>query len=92
MANVECRMTNDNARRKAVWGARARLAAVLLAVLVMPSCSDAIRTGQTPAYLVLTTLTVVHTWEGKSTKVWVIDASYHLFGCMIAAMILVSWQ
>ena len=40
----------------------------------------------------ITTLTVVHTWEGKSTKVWVIDASYHLFGCMIAAMILVSWQ
>ncbi len=39
----------------------------------------------------ITTLTVVHTWEGKSTKVWLIDASYHLIGCLIAAAILVSW-
>jgi Protein of unknown function (DUF1761) len=40
----------------------------------------------------ITTLTVVHVWEGKSTKVWMIDASYHLIGCMIAAAILVSWR
>jgi hypothetical protein len=40
----------------------------------------------------ITTLTVVHVWEGKSTKVWMIDASYHLIGCMIAAAILVSWH
>ncbi len=40
----------------------------------------------------ITTLTIVHVWEGKSTKVWMIDASYHLIGCMIAAAILVSWQ
>lgn len=39
----------------------------------------------------ITTLTVVHVWEQKSTKVWLIDASYHLFGCMVAAAILVSW-
>lgn len=39
----------------------------------------------------ITTLTIVHVWEGKSTKVWMIDASYHLLGCMIAAAILVSW-
>ena len=39
----------------------------------------------------ITTLTVVHVWEGKSTTVWVIDASYHLVGCLIAAAILVSW-
>jgi hypothetical protein len=57
MADLECRMPNDDARRKAVWGARVRLAAALLAALVLPSCSDAIRTGQSPAYLVLTTLT-----------------------------------
>jgi hypothetical protein len=40
----------------------------------------------------ITTLTVIHVWEGKSTKVWMIDASYHLIGCMIAAMILVCWK
>jgi len=40
----------------------------------------------------LTTLTIVHTWEKKSTKVWMIDASYHLLGCLIAAAILVSWR
>ena len=40
----------------------------------------------------ITTLTVVHVWEMKSTKVWIIDASYHLIGCLIAAAILVSWR
>jgi Protein of unknown function (DUF1761) len=39
----------------------------------------------------ITTLTIVHVWEGKSTKVWMIDASYHLLGCLSAAAILVSW-
>jgi biotin transporter BioY len=39
----------------------------------------------------ITTLTIVHVWEKKSTKVWMIDASYHLIGCMMAAAILVSW-
>jgi len=39
----------------------------------------------------ITTLTIVHVWEKKSTKVWIIDASYHLLGCMIASAILVSW-
>ncbi len=40
----------------------------------------------------ITTLTIVHVWERKSTKVWMIDASYHLIGCLIAAAILVSWR
>jgi Na+/phosphate symporter len=40
----------------------------------------------------ITTLTIVHVWEKKSTKVWMIDVSYHLIGCMIAAAILVSWR
>ena len=40
----------------------------------------------------ITTLTIVHVWEKKSTKVWLIDATYHLFGCMLAAAILVSWK
>jgi hypothetical protein len=40
----------------------------------------------------ITTLTIIHVWEKKSTKVWMIDASYHLIGCMIAAAILVSWH
>src|SRR5947208_158740 len=57
MANLENRMPNVDARRKAVWGARVGLAAVLLAALLLASCSDAIRTGDSPAYLVLTSLT-----------------------------------
>jgi hypothetical protein len=40
----------------------------------------------------VTTLTIVHVWEQKSTKVWMIDASFHLIGCLIAAAILVSWH
>lgn len=40
----------------------------------------------------VTTLTIVHVWEKKSTKVWMIDASYHLVGCMVVAAILVSWR
>jgi hypothetical protein len=40
----------------------------------------------------ITTLTIVHVWERKSTKVWMIDASYHLAGCLTAAAILVSWR
>lgn len=40
----------------------------------------------------ITTLTIVHVWEGKSTTVWMIDATYHLIGCLIAAAILVSWR
>jgi len=47
----------QQARRKAVWGSRVRLAAVLAAALLLPSCSDAIRTGQSSAFLVLTSLT-----------------------------------
>jgi hypothetical protein len=44
-------------RQKVVWGSRVRLAAVLLAALVLPSCSEGIRTGQSPALLVITSLT-----------------------------------
>jgi hypothetical protein len=40
----------------------------------------------------ITTLTIVHVWEKKPTKIWMIDASYHLVGCMIVAAILVSWR
>jgi len=43
--------------RKAVWGSKVRLAAALTAALVLPSCSEGIRTGQSPAMLVLTSLT-----------------------------------
>jgi hypothetical protein len=39
----------------------------------------------------ITTLTIVHVWERKPTKVWMIDASYHLVGCLVVAAILVSW-
>jgi hypothetical protein len=55
MSNAESRMTNA-IRRKAVWGGHARLAAAMLCALMLPSCSNTIRTGQSPAYLVLISL------------------------------------
>ncbi|SRR6266545_1716622 len=51
------RNTTEN-RSKAVWGARIALAAfVVLTLLAAASCSQAIRTGQSSSYLVITTLT-----------------------------------
>jgi hypothetical protein len=49
-------MSKIDGRRKVVWGGRAKLAAVALCALVMPSCSKAIRTGQSSAYLVVTSM------------------------------------
>lgn len=53
----------ESVRRKAVWGARIRMAvaltgAVLLTVgaLLLTSCSQAIRTGQSPGYLIMASL------------------------------------
>ena len=43
-------------RRKAVWGARIRMAVALMGALLLTSCSDAVRTGQASSYLVLTSL------------------------------------
>ena len=53
MSNVECQMPNDG-RRKAVWGARAALAVLLMA---STSCSEAVRQGDGSSYLVMTSLT-----------------------------------
>jgi hypothetical protein len=54
-------MTNrglsSDGRRKAVWGGRVRLIAVVLCAVLPSSCSDAVRTGQSPAYLQLLSLT-----------------------------------
>jgi hypothetical protein len=50
-------MLNHETRKKAVWGSRMKVGialAVSLAVLLpLTSCSDAIRTGQSPSYLIL---------------------------------------
>jgi len=46
----------DRIQRKVVWGRRVKLAAALACALVVPSCSDTIRTGQGSSYLVITTL------------------------------------
>jgi hypothetical protein len=45
-------------RTKAVWGSRiaVTVAAAVLLSLVLPSCSQSIRTGQSPSYLILTSL------------------------------------
>jgi hypothetical protein len=61
MSNAEWRMPNDEGRRKAVWGSRVKvavaLAVSLAALMAMSSCSDAIRTGQSPSYMILQSLT-----------------------------------
>jgi hypothetical protein len=64
--NADCRLaiedvhyrvaTVPRARGKVVWGGRVRLAVALTAAMLLPSCSDAIRTGQASSYLVMTTL------------------------------------
>jgi hypothetical protein len=57
---MNAEMQREPVRQKVVWGSRIRLAAraaaaVLLALLTT-SCSNAIRTGQSPAYLILVSL------------------------------------
>ena len=39
-----------------------------------------------------TALTVVYLWESKPFKVWLIDASYHFFGCIALGAILAVWK
>jgi hypothetical protein len=38
-----------------------------------------------------TALTIVSVWEGKPTKVWLIDTSYYLVSAIVLAAILISW-
>ena len=47
----------NQAHRKVVWGRRLKVAALLLCATALPSsCSEAIRTGQSNSYLVITTM------------------------------------
>jgi hypothetical protein len=61
MANAEYQKPIDKNRRKAVWGSSMKagiaLAVALAALLALASCSDAIRTGQSPSYLILQNIT-----------------------------------
>lgn len=41
---------------KAVWGARVLLSLALAGAVALSSCSEAMRTGQSPSYLIITTL------------------------------------
>jgi hypothetical protein len=54
-------MLNHDTRNKVVWGARLNsgiaLAVSVGALLALTSCSDVIRTGQSPSYLVLQNIT-----------------------------------
>lgn len=43
-------------RRKAVWGARALVALALGGAVALTACSKVMRTGQSPSYLIITTL------------------------------------
>ena len=50
------RMTTTD-RKKAVWGGRVALALVVgILLLASTSCSEAIRTGQSPGYLIVNSL------------------------------------
>jgi hypothetical protein len=46
----------ETGRRKAVWGARATVVVAVAAGLFVTSCSKLIRTGQSPAYLIVNSL------------------------------------
>jgi len=37
-------------------------------------------------------ITMISIWEGKSTRIWFIDAGFNLVGCVLVAIILVSWH
>ena len=54
-------MLNLDTRQKAVWGSRMTagfgLAAVLAAFLAITACSEALRTGQSPSFLILQNIT-----------------------------------
>jgi uncharacterized protein DUF1761 len=39
-----------------------------------------------------TALMIQYLWESKPTKIWVIDAGYHFFGCIILGAILSVWR
>ena len=39
-----------------------------------------------------TALTVQYLWESKPFKVWLIDSSYHFFGCIALGGILAVWR
>jgi Protein of unknown function (DUF1761) len=38
-----------------------------------------------------TALTMAYIWEGKPTKIWMIDAGYNFVGAVLMAMIFVNW-
>lgn len=39
-----------------------------------------------------TALSIQYLWESKPLKVWLIDASYHVFGCVLLGAILSVWH
>ena len=39
-----------------------------------------------------TALTIQYLWESKPVKVWLIDVSHHLFGCIVLGAILAVWK
>jgi hypothetical protein len=53
---MNAEMPIEPVRTKAVWGPRIALAGAVLLSLVLSSCSQSIRTGQSPVYLILTSL------------------------------------
>ena len=39
-----------------------------------------------------TALTIQYLWESKPFKIWLIDVSYHFFGCIALGAILAVWH
>jgi hypothetical protein len=53
---MNAEMHIEPVRGKVVWGSRTRLAVALAGAVLLTSCSQMIRTGQSPSYLIITTL------------------------------------
>ena len=38
-----------------------------------------------------TAITMAYIWESKPTKIWLVDTGFNFVGCILLAIILVSW-
>jgi Protein of unknown function (DUF1761) len=73
------------------------VAAVVMARLInrmgTPDIMHGVRLGAGVAVgFSATALTIQYLWESKPFKVWLIDTSYHFFGCIAAGAILAGWR
>ena len=73
------------------------VAATVMAYLIsragIVDMNDALRLGAAVGVgFAGTAVTMSAIWESKPTKIWFIDAGYNFVGCILLAIILVSWR